>query len=93
MNAIHFNVEAVEAFCSQLLARRDNLSERMRDEQALYQAVFDGWRDQRAQSVQQRLEELAQVTRNIASDIDDLVGALRQQVQRAEEYLRGSEGW
>jgi len=93
MNAIHFNVEAVEAFCSQLQARRENLSERMRDEQALYEAVFDGWRDHRAQGVQQRLEELSQTTRNIASDIDDLVVALRQQVQRAEEYLRGSESW
>lgn len=93
MSDIHFNVEAVEAFCSQLQARRDNLNERMRDEQTLYETVFDGWRDQRAQSVQQRLEELTQTTQSIASDIDDLVLALRQQVQRAEEYLRGSEGW
>jgi len=93
MNAIHFNVEAVEMFCNQLLARRDGLTERMADERNLYDAVFDGWRDHRGESVKMRLEELARTIQSIASDLDDLVLALREQVRAAQEYLGGSERW
>lgn len=91
MTAIHYNVEAVEAFCSDLTARRQALEERLADERHLYETVFDGWRDQRAQAVRVRLDELTRTAHSIAADMDDLVAALRVQIRTAQEYLDGPE--
>jgi uncharacterized protein YukE len=89
MSEIHFNVEAVQAFCSDLAARRESLEERLRDEKQLFDLVFDSWRDHRAQAVRTRLDELTQTIQSATSDIDDLIRTMRDQIRAAEEYLGG----
>jgi len=93
MSGIHYNVEAVELFCSQLRARREALAERLSDERVLYDAVFEHWKDHRAKGVQERLEELTRGVQTAAADLDDLIAALRRQIDAAREYLDGSEVW
>lgn len=93
MSGIHFNVEAAEAFCSQLQARREALSERLGDERTLYDSVFDDWKDRRGEAVKERLEGFTRQIQDAASEIDDLLAAVRRQIATAREILDASEVW
>lgn len=93
MSGIHFNVEAAEAFCSQVRSRREALAERRSDEQTIYDDVFDGWRDHRAEGVKTRLAELGRNVEAVSAELDDLVAAVQRQIRAAQEYLGGSEVW
>jgi hypothetical protein len=91
--SIHFNTEAADAFCREMTARREALAERQGDERSLFDTVFAEWRDARAGDVRQRLEELTRNTGQISAELEDLVNAMRRQIQAAQEYLEGQQGY
>lgn len=93
MSAIHFNIEAAEDFCAQARSRREALAERLSDERALYETVFDAWKDARADAVRERLDALRRDVEKSASDLDDLIAAVQRQIDTAREYLSNSDVW
>jgi hypothetical protein len=93
VSGIHFNVEAAESFCSQLQARREALSERLGDERAIYDSVFNDWKDRRGEAVKERLDGFTRQVQDAAGEIDDLLVAVRRQIGTAREILDASEVW
>lgn len=93
MSEIHYNVEAVGEFCSKLVMLREHLEERLGDERAIYETVFDVWRDDKAETCRSSLDQLTVQVNGVASELEELRSALQRQAAVAREFLDQQAGW